>query len=358
MDLTPQSLRSSASPCPYKPQGPSNIEYYQALQNDNQSAPRETSQGQGLGLFDCRMSGSLNELEGAVSLPTSTIATSCSIPALQSGVTSQSTPNILSAEYDPFAPFQSEMASSYDSNHLYTARSTGTSLPATSPTPSCINSHRSSFSSAPASETYSHPDPYSTAFNPRIKLEDSLEWPSDNNGSLLITGPQTDCSILSTSTSTSPFNGCLDASFFQLQQQQQEQMTWSKMDGLGNNYSNPTVSVFGGATQQLPQPRRLFSNIARTRTPRKMTTREDANFQCKAKGCGKLFSRSYNFKAHMETHDAGRVYPFPCPLPDCTKKFVRKTDLQRHHQSVHMKERNFQCDFCGRFFARKDTLRR
>ncbi|KAK3946237.1 hypothetical protein QBC46DRAFT_2870 [Diplogelasinospora grovesii] len=94
------------------------------------------------------------------------------------------------------------------------------------------------------------------------------------------------------------------------------------------------------------------------RAPRRLTTKEEANFQCEVKGCGKLFSRSYNFKAHMETHDEKREYPFPCSVADCNKKFVRKTDLQRHHQSVHMKERNHKCDYCGRLFARKDTLRR
>jgi Zinc finger, C2H2 type len=94
------------------------------------------------------------------------------------------------------------------------------------------------------------------------------------------------------------------------------------------------------------------------RPPRRLTTKEEANFQCEVKGCGKLFSRSYNFKAHMETHDEKREYPFPCQIQDCNKKFVRKTDLQRHHQSVHMKERNHKCDYCGRLFARKDTLRR
>lgn len=294
-----------------------------------------------------------------MSLPASTSAASCSIQAVQTGVTSQPTPNILSAEYDPFASFQSDMASSYDSNHLFTAQPTGSSLSAASPTPSCINSHRSSFSSAPASETYSHPDSYNAPFNSRIKMEDGLEWSSDSNGSLVIGGPQADCSALPTSSSASPYNGCLETGFFQPQQQQQGQMAWPKMDGLSNNnYSNSAAPAFDGPTPQVSQPRRLFSSIARTRTPRKMTTKEDANFQCKAKGCGKLFSRSYNFKAHMETHDASRAYPFPCPLPDCNKKFVRKTDLQRHHQSVHMKERNFQCDFCGRYFARKDTLRR
>ena len=96
----------------------------------------------------------------------------------------------------------------------------------------------------------------------------------------------------------------------------------------------------------------------KNRPIRKHTTKEEANFQCQVKGCGKFFSRSYNFKSHMETHDEKREYPFPCNMPNCTKKFVRKTDLQRHHQSVHTKERNHKCDYCGRLFARKDTLRR
>jgi uncharacterized Zn-finger protein len=103
--------------------------------------------------------------------------------------------------------------------------------------------------------------------------------------------------------------------------------------------------------------RRIRVNRPR-RAPRRLTTKEEANFQCEVKGCGKLFSRSYNFKAHMETHDEKRDYPFPCPVNECNKKFVRKTDLQRHHQSVHMKERNHKCDYCSRLFARKDTLRR
>lgn len=94
------------------------------------------------------------------------------------------------------------------------------------------------------------------------------------------------------------------------------------------------------------------------RAPRKLTTKEDANFECSVTGCGKLFSRSYNFKAHMETHREKREYPFPCQVQGCTKKFVRKTDLRRHHQSVHMKERNYKCEYCGRGFSRRDTLGR
>lgn len=105
----------------------------------------------------------------------------------------------------------------------------------------------------------------------------------------------------------------------------------------------------GQRSYRVPRPKRQ---------QRRLTTKEEANFQCEVKGCGKLFSRSYNYKAHLETHEPNRDYPFPCQEAGCTKKFVRKTDLQRHHQSVHLKERSHKCDYCGRLFARKDTLRR
>jgi len=127
----------------------------------------------------------------------------------------------------------------------------------------------------------------------------------------------------------------------------------------------PSDQFYPGPTSNSAQPTSFLQDSRRgyrvarpRRAPRRLTTKEEANFQCEVKGCGKLFSRSYNFKAHMETHDEKREYPFPCTVNDCNKKFVRKTDLQRHHQSVHMRERNHKCDYCSRMFARKDTLRR
>ncbi|KAH7134851.1 hypothetical protein B0J13DRAFT_92443 [Dactylonectria estremocensis] len=129
---------------------------------------------------------------------------------------------------------------------------------------------------------------------------------------------------------------------------------WPKQDcDTSQIYLNPQAQG-----SDLGQDRRIQKPARARRPPRKHTTKEEANFQCEVKGCGKFFSRSYNYKSHLETHDEKREYPFPCPVDGCTKKFVRKTDLQRHHQSVHMKERNHKCDFCGRLFARKDTLRR
>ncbi len=62
----------------------------------------------------------------------------------------------------------------------------------------------------------------------------------------------------------------------------------------------------------------------------------EALHECRV--CGKLFKRSYNWKLHMETHNPERKYPHPCTAmvgnAPCTKKFQRKTDLDRHYDSV------------------------
>lgn len=178
----------------------------------------------------------------------------------------------------------------------------------------------------------------------------------------MMSSPQLNHNIIVTSASSYP--GSLEATFYH----DQPPMGWAKVEytpseGLPSLSSLPLPpyerrSESLERISSLQSRRRRPSTIARTRQPRKLTTQEDANFQCNVNGCGKLFGRSYNFKAHMETHDSSREYPFPCPMDTCSKKFVRKTDLQRHHQSVHMKQRNHRCDYCSRFFARKDTLRR
>lgn len=95
---------------------------------------------------------------------------------------------------------------------------------------------------------------------------------------------------------------------------------------------------------------------ARTRHRRNPTTAENANYECHK--CGKLFQRSYNHKTHLETHNPSRKKEYVCPHKDCDKQFVRKTDLDRHQKSVHLKLRNFHCSRCDAHFARKDTLRR
>lgn len=89
-----------------------------------------------------------------------------------------------------------------------------------------------------------------------------------------------------------------------------------------------------------PPNRRAFSSedykegILDDRPKRGFTSRETANCACDQ--CGKLFQRSYNLKAHMETHDPHRNHPHVCDYIDCDKRFVRRTDLVRHEQSVRV----------------------
>lgn len=59
-----------------------------------------------------------------------------------------------------------------------------------------------------------------------------------------------------------------------------------------------------------------------------------ANSTCHCEKCGKLFQRSYNLKAHMDTHDPHRQQPHVCQYPSCKRRFVRRTDLIRHERSV------------------------
>ena len=71
--------------------------------------------------------------------------------------------------------------------------------------------------------------------------------------------------------------------------------------------------------------------------PRRSYTRPDnANYRCNEPQCGKLFQRSYNLKAHMETHDPNRPKAHICQYDGCNKEFVRRTDLVRHERSVSL----------------------
>lgn len=362
MDLTPQSARSPTSPARYTSNPQPLYEYPSPAQSD--SRYRSTDSLQGLGLYSCSMPGSTDGNSGSVTDVQPAASTNnwptTSLQHRDTPRSSQPTPNILSAEYDPFAPFHPAVSAPY-SHDIYSTQPAEVSILPASPVRSGNASQRSSFSSAPASEIFTQAGSIHS-FTPRIKMEDHSGYASGNE-SLLMSSPQLSHSILVTSTSSYP--GSLEATFYH----DPSTMGWPKLE-YPNVQDLPSLSSLPippydrrSESQERTQSgsqgqRRGPSTIARTRNPRKLTTKEDANFQCHVKGCGKLFGRSYNFKAHMETHDASREYPFPCPLKDCNKKFVRKTDLQRHHQSVHMKQRNHRCDYCSRYFARKDTLRR
>lgn len=248
--------------------------------------------------------------------------------------------NLVSAEYDPFAAYDHCLPQSYASNDSYQASSNVAVLPRTPPpstgtcarTPTPVTT-REPFSYAQDPETQRIKNEGHGTYSPALEHANysaAASMHAAYHGDGFPANPQT-------YVVDNPTQG------------------WTKQEfEAAQLYTIPPA-------HQASMPhtnRRATGGTRPRRTSRKHTTREEANFQCEVKGCGKFFSRSYNFKSHMETHDDKREYPFPCPIKDCTKRFVRKTDLQRHHQSVHMKERNHRCDYCTRLFARKDTLRR
>ena len=100
------------------------------------------------------------------------------------------------------------------------------------------------------------------------------------------------------------------------------------------------------------------SLMVQTGQSRRFITDKDANFHCQMQGCNKPFYSIYSFKVHMRSHVMTQRSLFPCSFKDCSKGFTRKTDLTRHYQCVHVKQRNHYCYFCNQSFTRKDTMRR
>lgn len=74
--------------------------------------------------------------------------------------------------------------------------------------------------------------------------------------------------------------------------------------------------------------------------------------------CKRAFDKKYNLREHEKKHDPNRVSQFPCPASGCGKRLGRKTDVNRHFQSVHEKAKRFVCTKCSKRFDRKDTLSR
>lgn len=359
MELTPHCAKSPKSPFRFPDSNPI-YDYPSPARSDTRY--RSTDSIHGLGLFTVAMAESTVENNGLGAQDHSSISTNSTWPPLQHRnppASSSSTPNILSAEYDPFAPSHSLVFPSF-THDIYS------SLPAEVVGPLVLSgntSQRSSISSTHSSEIFTQAGSIHS-YTPNIKTEEPTDFCTGSD-TLVLNPPAHGHGHLVTSANSYP--GSLAATYYN-----QAAMGWAKIE-YSNNQELPSLSSLAiprhdktsesleslerDSISTLGQ-RRTSSAVARTRQPRRLTTKEDANFQCHIKGCGKLFGRSYNYKAHMETHDSTREYPFPCPMKECNKKFVRKTDLQRHHQSVHMKQRNYRCDYCSRHFARKDTLRR
>jgi uncharacterized Zn-finger protein len=75
-------------------------------------------------------------------------------------------------------------------------------------------------------------------------------------------------------------------------------------------------------------------------------------------GCGSTFTRHFNLKGHLRSHNDER--PYKCLYDGCPKSimgFARQHDCKRH-MLLHEGLRPFECEGCGKKFARLDALTR
>ncbi|WVQ99384.1 hypothetical protein IAU59_006517 [Kwoniella sp. CBS 9459] len=81
-------------------------------------------------------------------------------------------------------------------------------------------------------------------------------------------------------------------------------------------------------------------------------------FKCPVPGCGSTFTRHFNLKGHLRSHNDER--PYKCLYDGCPKSivgFARQHDCKRH-MLLHEGLRPFECEGCGKKFARLDALTR
>ncbi|KAJ7888755.1 hypothetical protein B0H13DRAFT_1626991, partial [Mycena leptocephala] len=83
--------------------------------------------------------------------------------------------------------------------------------------------------------------------------------------------------------------------------------------------------------------------------------KQKATFICPVPGCGSMFTRNFNLKGHIRSHNQEK--PFICKWPRCGKAFARLPDCKRHQQ-LHTNYRPFTCGSCNKQFARRDALDR
>jgi len=274
----------------------------------------------GLGIFECPMPQPQSSVHELPPSPQQSESWSHSSMMEQDFPQPTHAPDIFSAAYDPFSGYNNNGNTGMMS--VSSPEAPGLVFCQTPPSTN-MPSHRSSISSS-----YSPPHHGSDYYTPKVKAEDHNEWyPSPGNEQILQRSLTTQ-GFSSYSNECSPITGPTEDLY------RSQTGDWSKSSHA------PYPVEFNDMVGEEPKSRfdgaPVLPSVHRIKKKRQRTTPEEATHECRV--CGKLFKRSYNWKSHMETHNPERKYPHPCTAmvggQPCTKKFQRKTDLDRHYDSV------------------------
>lgn len=317
MDITSHSMRSPV------------LHYNQQSQQSFSSQrpcypttpqPEPTSmeqQPRGLGIFQCPLPQQQSTVQELPPSPQASDSWSQSSMIEQECPQTSQPPDIFSAAFDPFSGYSNNS----NNNNMMAAQSPEAPGLVFCQTPTSTNlpSHRSSVSSSYSPvQSFSHHN--SGYYTPKVKVEDSNDWyPTPGNDQVLQRSLTTQA-LSSYSNGVSPISG----------------PTEDLYKSQANNYPVEYNSMIGEESRSRFNSAPVLPSANRIKKKRQRTTPEEATHECRV--CGKLFKRSYNWKSHMETHNPERKYPHPCTAmvgnQSCTKKFQRKTDLDRHYDSV------------------------
>lgn len=338
MEHTPRSLRSSLSP--YQHQGRRlTYTYSPSYPTPPQtgSASLHATPNPGLGIYACSMASS-SAHSGARALPPSPqpseLWTRSSMAEQDLPSTTQPT-DIFSEAYDPFSTLHSTTTSTCIPTTFTSAPCDAPSLTQSPGLSSHTRqSHRSSISSSCApSDLYSHPAT-DVAFTPKVKVEDSGDWFAHSAHAESLLHKTLSPQVLST-IPQEPVNPFSRPYYLFETHDGPWERSARHSDSTRHLSEHDHDELLSSPDDRRPksdQDQRQVMTVSRMKKKRQRTTPEDATHECRV--CGQLFRRSYNWKSHMDIHNPVRKYPHPCQEPDCQKKFTRKTDLDRHHESV------------------------
>ncbi|OZJ04169.1 hypothetical protein BZG36_02174 [Bifiguratus adelaidae] len=102
-----------------------------------------------------------------------------------------------------------------------------------------------------------------------------------------------------------------------------------------------------------PQVTKLNTLPISPKTSSSKRHRPPTTYACPQHGCQKTFTRPYNLKSHILTHEGEK--PFKCAK--CDKAFARLHDRNRHYK-LHLGIRPYVCDYCDKAFARHDAWKK